>query len=344
MPATKDLVILDSSKMVKTIFAGLLEGYKGIERIHYPKDAYDALDLVEKLDSYVVTLDVENDLIDGMYFLERLMKSKPAPIILVSSKSNKAVEKSLKALDMGAVSCIERPCDLAGFRDLDTVRTHLQEAIYSAANTQFYQFEFDMQVENFTSTPKSKKGIVALGAHEGGVHAIKQIIAKMPKSGPAVLISQSLPPGYAEQFAGMLNNISEMKVAVAKNHDFVEPGRAYVAPTGFNMGVVLNTKGERVIYLEEIQPHDKDNHAIDYLFNSAAKICAEDCVGVVLTGIGHDGTIGAEKLKGAGGLVLAQMAKTCIYPDMVTSVVDSGSASKECSLTALPAAILDKLR
>jgi len=194
MTLKKNLIILDHSKMVKTIFAGLLDGSKDIGAIIYANDAHEVIEKVGNVESAIMTLDIENDEVDGFYFLERQMKSNPMPIILVSSNSTKAAEKAIRALELGAVECIERPCDIDGFRDLDAVRRHLNQAVRNAANANFQtEIQVIHEAIKFTPTEKSKKTVIALGASTGGVKAIKSIISRMPKSSPAILISQHLP-------------------------------------------------------------------------------------------------------------------------------------------------------
>lgn len=188
-----------------------------------------------------------------------------------------------------------------------------------------------------------KYDIIAIGASMGGVEAILKIVKHLPLGLPPIVITQHMPPGFTEKYAKRLDRECKISVAEGKNGDILKPSCAYLAPGGYQMGIVSNRNGYS---LEIKNTHKVSGHcpSVDYLFESVAKNAKSKSIAVILTGMGSDGANGLLKIKNAGGYTIGQNKETCVVYGMPMVANKMGAVVAETALELIPPLILSRFK
>jgi two-component system, chemotaxis family, protein-glutamate methylesterase/glutaminase len=319
------VLVVDDSAFVRRAIIRMFEQDKEIQIVDVASDGEMALDLIKKLRPDVVTLDVQMPVLDGLAALERIMKECPTPVIMLSSLTGKGGDKTLKALELGAVDFIDKtaaggPMDIAGLaRELTgkitvAARVDLRKMTGGAEQT--------VSASRPTAVRMSDTELVLIGTSTGGPPALQTILAKIPATFPCpILMVQHMPVGFTASLAGRLDRISPLRVKEAEDGERFEAGRAYLAPAGKHLKIVrqggalharLDTSPEQALHTP----------SVDVLLASAAAVCGRRSLALVLTGMGKDGAIGAAALKTAGGRVVVESEETTIVFGMPKAVME----------------------
>jgi len=337
------VLIVDDSAVVRNIFTKELSYDPEIEVAGTAPDPYVARDLIVKLKPDVITLDIEMPRMDGLTFLRKLMKHYPIPIIVVSSLTSKGSNLALEALNEGAVEVMCKPG--ASYTVGDMALT-LTEKIKAAAkvnleDTVQKNISADSNSKKKLSLAKTTNKVVAIGASTGGTQAIESILKSMPVNAPGIVIVQHMPERFTKSFADRLDTICDIQVKEAEDSDRVIPGRALIAPG--NMHMLLKRSGATTYYVEiKNGPLVKRQRpAVEVLFNSVAKYAGNNAIGVILTGMGSDGSSGLLKMKESGAQTLAQDEKSSVVFGMPCEAIKLGAANKTVSLDDMPREILN---
>jgi two-component system chemotaxis response regulator CheB len=328
---TRVLVVDDSAVMRKLIGAALSADPE-LEVVGEAGDPLQAREAIKALNPDVITLDVEMPNMNGIEFLERIMRLRPMPVVMVSTLTARGTEASLTALELGAVDCIEKPrgSDVAGFRII-------AEKVKMAARArvrQRVQRTDTAPPEAFTPADK----IVAIGSSTGGVEALLTIIERLPANCAPTVITQHMPATFTKSFSERLNRISAATVSEAKTGDPLLPGHVYVAPGG---DFHLEVEGTRNLRCKVTEGPPVSGHcpSVDVLFGSVAKCAKDRGVGVILTGMGRDGARGLMAMRQAGARTLGQDEATCVVYGMPRAAFELGAVERQLPLEKLGPAI-----
>jgi two-component system chemotaxis response regulator CheB len=336
------VLIVDDSAVIRNIFSKELSYDPEIEVAGTAPDPYVARDLIVKLKPDVITLDIEMPRMDGLTFLRKLMKHYPIPIIVVSSLTSKGGDLALEALNEGAVEVMCKPGDAYTVSDMALTLT---EKIKAAAkvnlkDTLHKNISVDSSSKKKLFLSKTTNKVVAIGASTGGTQAIQSILKLMPVNAPGIIVVQHMPERFTKSFSDRLDTICDIKVKEAEDSDRVIPGTALIAPG--NKHMLLKKSGST--YYVEIKNGPlvkRQRPAVEVLFNSVAKYAGNNAIGVILTGMGSDGSSGLLKMKESGAQTLAQDEKSSVVFGMPREAIKLGAANKIVSLDNMPREILN---
>jgi len=335
------VLVIDDSVIFRRVLATAVESDDRLELIGTASDAFKAVEIIEKIIPDVITLDIEMPMMDGLTFLQKLMKQHPIPVIIVSSITKGNREICLDAYHKGAIDIINKPTKLKSDTNLYEFYAFLCEKIIGASQANVRQKQkllFDlenMRHDVFTPTEKSFDEIIAIGASAGGTTAIEYILRRIPKEMPGIVITQHMPQGFTKLFANRLNDICDLEVIEAKDNDMVVPGRVLIAPGNRHMVVNGNMRICKV-NITETEPVNRHRPSVDVLFDSVAAIAKNKATGILLTGMGGDGAKGLLKMKNAGAHTIVQDKDSCIVYGMPYQAFLLNAHEKELSLHEIP--------
>ena len=332
------VLCVDDSALIRKIISSIVNAQPDMEMVAVAPDPIVARDLIKQYNPDVLTLDVEMPRMDGLDFLERLMRLRPMPVIMVSSLTNKGSETTLTALELGAIDFVSKPQmnvddDRQNFSELIT------EKIRMASRVRLNRQKEPLPAMKLMSPrPASTGKIIAIGASTGGTEALRQVLIPLPEQCPAVVITQHMPPGFTRSFAERLNKLCRITVKEAEEGDRVMPGHAYIAPGGQHMELI-HSNGYQ-LKLNDLPPVNRHRPSVDMLFTSVAKHAGHHALGVILTGMGHDGARGLLEMRQAGAYTLAQTESTCVVYGMPREAVALGAACESVDLDQISLRIL----
>lgn len=335
------VLVVDDSAVVRKVLTQELNKEPDIEVVGAAMDPYVAREMLVKLDPDVLTLDLEMPRMDGLTFLQKLMRHYPKPVVVVSSLTPANSPTALRALELGAVEVISKP---GSAYTVPEVAGHLARAIRAAARAKLHvqqrAAEAPAPVETAKLLQTTTHKLVAIGASTGGTRAIEDILRRMPANIPGTVIVQHMPKNFTRPFAERLDGLCRMEVREAKAGDAVVPGVVLIAPGDRHMR--LRRSGARYfVTLHEDPPVHFQRPAVDPLFESVAEVAGANAVGVILTGMGRDGAAGLLKMKEAGAHTIAQDEKTSVVWGMPGAAVELGAAEEVLPLDRIPKAILE---
>lgn len=326
------VLIIDDSALVRNILTVGLSMDPGIEIIGAASDPYRARDIIVESQPDVLTLDVEMPLMDGVEFLRRLMPQYPLPVVMVSALTQKGKRITLDALEAGAVDFVAKPgTDVA--RGLNAMMMELRTKIKIASTANVSYWKNKRRSPEVKTLPgnralaESTDKVIAIGASTGGTEAIKNIITRFPAATPGVVVVQHMPSGFTKMFAERMNSLCAMEVKEAEDGDRVLQGRILIAPGDFHM-TVMRSGG---IYRVRCRPGEKIcGHcpSVEVLLKSVAKHVGPNGIGIILTGMGHDGADGMVAMRKAGARTIAQDEKTSVVFGMPKEAFERGGAEK----------------
>ncbi len=335
------VLVVDDSAIVRKIFSEELSCFPDIEVVGTAPDPFVARDKILRLKPDVITLDVEMPKMDGITFLKKLMKHYPLPVIIVSSLTQKGGKMTLEALESGAIEVIAKP---GGSYSIGDMSLQLAEKIRAASKVRMVKRDLTspsetVKAEKIMALSQTSNKVIAIGASTGGVEALKEVLSKLPPNSPGIAVVQHMPAKFTTSFAERLNDLCQIKVKEAEDHDSVVPGTALIAPGNFHM--ILRRSGTR--YYVEVKDGPMVHHqrpAVDILFKSTAKYAGANSIGVILTGMGSDGAAGLLEMKQAGASTIAQDEKTCIVFGMPNEAIKLGATDKVVPLSQVAEEII----
>ncbi len=336
------VLVVDDSAIVRKILTESLASEPDLEVVGSAPDPYIARDKILALQPDVLTLDIEMPRMDGITFLQKLMRFRPMPVIVISSLGQASCDKAVEALRLGAVEVLAKP---SGPYSVGELRLVLANKIRAAAAARVRPaLPSPPPAGNHGAAPLPGAAfdpsvLVAIGASTGGTEAIQTILQRLPESTPPIVITQHIPAGFSRAFADRLNQICAVRVKEAEDGDEVVAGRALVAPGDFHM-LVRRTGAVRRVAVKTGPRVHYQRPAVDVLFTSVAECCGADAIGVLLTGMGSDGAQGLLKMKEAGALTIAQDEATCVVFGMPREAIRMGAAGKVLPLDRIGATVL----
>lgn len=337
------VLVVDDSALVRKILSDELSRAPDIEVVGTAIDPYIARDKIIQLRPDVLTLDIEMPRMDGLTFLQKLMKHHPLPVVIVSSLTQKNSETALRALHLGAIEVIAKPGSSLSLPENGDM---LVRAIRAAARARLVKppaavFDTPVAPVSLAQIDTTHK-ILAIGASTGGTQAIETVLKSLPANVPGTVIVQHMPPGFTLSFAKRLNDICAMQVREAKDGDLVTQGLVLIAPGNHHM--VLQASGaHRIVRLKDGPQVHHQRPAADVLFNSVAKVVGRNAVGVILTGMGADGAKGLLAMREAGAYTIAQDEESCIVFGMPKEAIKLGAAAEVTPLGHVGRSVLNAM-
>jgi two-component system, chemotaxis family, protein-glutamate methylesterase/glutaminase len=343
-------VIVDDSAFVRFTLTQLLSRDRGIELVGTAVNGEEAVARVKELRPDVVTMDVEMPKLDGLSALERIMKECPTPVIMLSSLTGRGTEATLRALELGAIDFFMKPSatspsgDAAGTVNLlDIIRAAAKVKLNRNGNTPAPGSDVTgaaIRPGKAVAGQGIPEKAVVIGSSTGGPRALYQLVPELPAFLPAtVLIVQHMPAGFTKPLADRLDSKSLIVVKEAESGDRLEKGKAYLAPGGYHM--VINK--DMVVRLVKSPPVCNVRPSVNVTMESVARVFGAGTTGVVLTGMGNDGTDGSAIIREVGGRVVAEDESTSLIYGMPKAVVDAGYADRTLPLPRIAGAIVEML-
>lgn len=343
------VLIVDDSAFARLMISRHISADSQIEIAGVARDGLDAIAKIESLKPDVVTLDIEMPKMDGISALERIMTVCPTPVVMLSNLTAEGADVTIKALEIGAVDFFLKPT-LLNSANADESDDELISKIKQAATVDVARVSsrlarisegLQRSAAKKKQEPQVKRNklnhVVIIGTSTGGPRALYEVVPNIPADiDAAFLIVQHMPPKFTKSIADRLNDLSQLHVKEAEAGDVVANGQALVAAGGFHM--VMNLSGQ--IELNQDKPRCGGlRPAVDVTMEAAAKAYGSRCIGVILTGMGNDGTQGAAMIKAGGGVILAEHASTCVVYGMPRSVAEAGLVDKVVPLNRIVDAI-----
>lgn len=359
---TIKVMLVDDSAVVRQVLTAVFTQATGIEVADVAHDPIMAMEKMKARWPDVIVLDVEMPRMDGITFLKQLMSTRPTPVVICSSLTQKGSDMAMNALAAGAVEVIAKPTGgVKAF--LEANGNALVQAVKAAASARMGNVRVapaapqagaggkpllatpsKLSADAVLDAPTGREmfstteRIVVIGTSTGGTQALEHILTRLPRGCPGIAIVQHMPERFTSSFAERLNRLCVIEVKEAANGDRIIPGRALIAPGGKHMMI----KRSGAFYHVDIvdgPPVSRHKPSVDVLFRSAAKFAGRNALGVIMTGMGDDGAKGLKELHDTGAHTIAQDEQSCVVFGMPKEAIKLGAARDVLSLDALPGAI-----
>jgi two-component system chemotaxis response regulator CheB len=295
----------------------------------------------------VVTLDIEMPNMNGLQFLDKLMRLHPLPVVMVSTLTTKGASETLLALELGAVDFVAKPnATLSG--GLDAFGGNLRQKVRAAAHSDVKGRAMKAPVANVpVRTAAAPNGaLIAIGASTGGVEAIRVVLSQMPPDCPPIVIAQHMPAGFTSRFAGRLDELTELRVMEAEDRMPLLAGHAYVARGDFHLRVERSS-GQLKCRVTQDELMSGHRPSVDVLFESVARTVGPMAVGAILTGMGRDGARGLKLMREAGAYTVGQSQASALVYGMPRVAFEEGAVIEQApveGIAARLAAALSRLK
>ncbi len=332
------VLIVDDSLFMRTVLKDMLSKDTWINVVGTARNGKEALELIPKLRPNVVTMDIEMPVMDGISALKQIMSTRPIPVIMLSTLTKDGAKLTLEALEIGAVDYIPKP---TGSTMIGVVRETLIAKIKEVSKSPILPLTRNKKPRKKRTITKSLSAsnkIVAIGASTGGPNALTDVLSHLPKDIPPTMIVQHMPKPFTKYFAERLDKVTPFEVREAKEGDRLSPGLALLAPGDWHMIVTRQEK----IHLHKGPAMYNLRPTVDEMMVSTADVYGPRTLGVVLTGMGSDGTIGMKAIKKFGGWNIAQNEKTCVVYGMPKSAINAGVVDTVVSLGDVPQEIVKR--
>lgn len=328
------VVIVDDSATMRAVISAALRADPEIEVVGMAAEPHAARELIKQTQPDVITLDIEMPNMDGISFLEKIMRLRPTPVVMVSALTQAGAEINLRALEIGAFDCVAKP-SLASPDSFSA----LPEKVKAAARSKLQRrnsarIASELSLHDYTPDGR----LVAIGSSTGGVEALIEILTKFPPNCPPTLISQHMPPSFTKSFAHRLDKLCKPIVREAETGVRLESGHIYLAPGDQHLELI----GRRVPEIRLTQGEKVNGHrpSVDVMFKSVESHVRSRAVGVILTGIGNDGAEGLLAMRRAGAETIGQDAASSVVYGMPRTAFELGAVGRQLPLEKIGAEIL----
>lgn len=351
------VLIVDDSALVRKLLSEMLRRDRDIDVVGSAADPYLAREKIKQLNPDVVTLDVEMPRMDGLTFLENLMRLRPTPVVMVSSLTQQGADVTLRALELGAIDFVAKPkVDIAG-----SLKEYAQELVAkvkmaagarvcahrTAARPALRSVDPRRTADAVLPAPvgrcvlRTTDRIIAVGASTGGTEAIRELLNRLPPDAPAIVISQHIPAAFSKPFAERMNRDCAMSVCEAQDGQYILPGHVYIAPGDRHL--LIGRDGARYRCRLSDGPHvNRHRPSVDVMFRSMAQNVGPNAIGVILTGMGDDGARGLKEMLEAGAATIAQDEATSVVWGMPGAAVKLEAAQQILPLHRIANEMLER--
>lgn len=336
------VLIVDDSRTGRALIAAALKRDPDIEISGMAGDPLEARDMIIRDEPDVITLDVEMPNMNGLQFLEKIMRLRPIPVVMVSSLTARGANSAVEALELGAFDCFPKPSGTLG---LDAYRGLVPIIKLAARSGVRARLPQGVRVAGagtgrFAAPPKTGTlDVVAIGASTGGVEALGEILPRLSEDMPPLVIAQHMPALFTSSLASRLDRLCRLKVMEAVDGMPLRPGHAYIAPGGDRHLHVRRTAAGLITSLDSGPPVSGHCPSVDELFFSVAEAVGRNALGVILTGMGGDGAEGLLRMRQAGAHTLGQSEGSCVVYGMPRVAVERGAVEQVVPLSEMAGTI-----
>lgn len=325
------VLIVDDSALMRQLLTQILAADPEITVVAAVADPLAAVERLKREPIDVVTLDVEMPRMDGLTFLEKLMRAWPVPVLMVSSLTERGCATTLRALELGAVDFVTKPkLDLVA--GVGHIGDEIVGKVRAAARAQVRRRESSATapvtvLPNTQALINSTHKVIAIGASTGGTEALREVLQVLPADSPGIVVVQHMPESFTRSFAERLDSLCQIRVKEAEDGDRILPGHALIARGNRHMEV----RRSGAIYsvrLIDSPPVNRHRPSVDVLFDSCARYLGANAVGVILTGMGNDGARGLKAMHEAGAVTLAQDEASCVVFGMPREAIAAGGVDE----------------
>lgn len=327
------VLVVDDSPTMRRLITAKLQADPLIEVVGEASDPAEARQAIKLLYPDVITLDIEMPNMNGLEFLEKIMRLRPTPVIMVSTLTQKGADINLQALELGAFDCVAKPTRIHA-DSLECLAEKVRAASRANRLPSLNKVAKRAPIESFVSDGR----VVAIGSSTGGVEALVDIISQFPENCPPTLISQHMPATFTKSFSERLNRLCAAHVAQATEgapikagHIYVAPGDAHLEVKGYPQSRCHLNRGEHV---------NGHRPSVDVMFSAVAQQFKRKAVGIILTGMGRDGAAGLLEMRHAGADTLGQDEASCVVYGMPKVAFEIGAVAQQYSLERMAAQIL----
>ena len=349
MKKTRVLVV-DDSALIRKLLSEVINSQPDMETIGAAPDPLVAREMIRELNPDVLTLDVEMPKMDGLDFLEKLMRLRPMPVVMVSTLTERGSDVTFRALELGAVDFVAKPkIDIAS--GLKEYGVEIANKIRIAKSARLKKHvpipatksaTADVVLPTVCNRVASTEKLIIVGASTGGTEAIKEFLIRMPPDSPGILITQHMPETFTRSFANRLNSLCRISVAEAQGGERVLPGHAFIAP-GHSHLLLRRSGANYMTELNQGELVSRHRPSVDVLFRSAANSAGRNAIGVIMTGMGKDGDAGMLEMHKAGAYNFAQDEASCVVFGMPKEAIAAGGVDEIVSLNDMARCVLSKL-
>ena len=333
MSAPVRVLVVDDSATMRSLISAVLRRDPEIAVVGTAADPLEARAAIKELNPDVITLDVEMPNMNGLEFLEKIMRLRPMPVVMVSTLTQAGTDVTLAALEIGAVDAVAKPAPGVSAQE---AFGDLAEKVKIAARSRVRALETRETRAVDGAYRADPNHILAIGASTGGVEALLTILSAFPANCPATVVTQHMPATFTRSFAARLDKMSGATVTEAVDGAPLKAGHVYIAPGGEAHLEVANGRC-RLVVADTVNGH---RPSVDVLFNSVARL-GRPMTGVILTGMGKDGAKGLLAMRQAGARTLGQDEQSCVVYGMPRAAFEAGAVERQLSLSRLAPAILD---
>jgi two-component system chemotaxis response regulator CheB len=348
------VLIVDDSALIRSVMREIINSQPDMEVVGVAPDPIVARELIKQTNPHVLTLDVEMPRMDGLDFLEKLMRLRPMPVVMVSSLTERGSEITMRALELGAVDFVTKP-KLSIESGMLEYAEMITEKIRVASKARIRRVYRAIVGEHPRVAPASgaplplisnpltsSEKLIIIGASTGGTEAIKAFLLQMPSDCPGILITQHMPEGFTRAFARRLDSMCKISVQEAEGGERVLPGHVFIAP-GHSHLLLARSGANYITQISQDEPVNRHRPSVDVLFKSAAKWAGKNAVGVILTGMGKDGALGMLEMRKAGAHNFAQDESSCVVFGMPREAIAAGATHQVGPLDQMPGMVLEHL-
>ncbi|MBH1450092.1 MULTISPECIES: protein-glutamate methylesterase/protein-glutamine glutaminase [Stenotrophomonas] len=342
------VLIVDDSAVVRQMLTEILSSDPAIDVVGTAADPLLAREKIKRLAPDVITLDVEMPRMDGLAFLENLMRLHPLPVVMISSLTERGADTTLQALALGAVDFVSKPkLDVArglqGYADeiIAKVKMAARSRVRPLVRAAVPKLMLDAAPSMRPASPqfRTTDRLIAIGSSAGGTEALRVVLEGMPADAPAVVMTQHLPASFSSAFAERLDRHSAMAVREASDGEAVLPGHAYLPPGGKHLRIIRDGARWRC-RVDDGPAVNRHKPAVDVLFRSVAQNAGSNAIGAILTGMGDDGARGLLEMRQAGAPTLVQDEATSVVWGMPGAAFKLGAAEEQVPLERIAERLL----
>lgn len=340
------VLIVDDSALIRSLMTEIINSQPDMQVVAAAPDPLIARELIKQHNPDVLTLDVEMPKMDGLEFLEKLMRLRPMPVVMVSSLTEKGSEVTMRALELGAIDFVTKPkMSIAeGMREYtemitDKIRIAAKANIRPRLPLATRPASAPSSIGNRLI---SSEKLIIVGASTGGTEAIKAFLMDMPSDCPGILITQHMPAGFTKSFANRLDGLCQISVKEAAGGERVLPGHAYIAPGDAHL-LLARSGANYMTQLDDGPPVNRHKPSVDVLFDSAALHAGKNAIGVILTGMGKDGAAGMLRMREAGAYNFSQDEASCVVFGMPKEAIARGGVHEILPLDQMAGRVLEYL-
>lgn len=334
------VLVVDDSPFMRRAITRMITADPGIEIIGQATNGAEAIERIAELRPDVVTMDIEMPVMDGLTALKRIMTERPLPIIMMSTLTQAGSSATLQALEFGAFDFVPKP--ESSMLDVFTVQHELTSKIKEASRPR-RTGPLPPLPPPAPAPPKIGEArlkqqidLVAIGISTGGPPALQAVLPQLPADFPVpVVVVQHMPPGFTRSLAERLDKLSGVRVKEAEQGEKLEPATVYIAPAGWHLTLKTDSRGSFVQLIDSSDSKTWHKPSVDVLMASVALTYGSRALGLIMTGMGNDGTAGAGAMKRVGAPIWAQDEETCVVYGMPRAVFESGVVDKVLPLSRI---------